>query len=138
MQTLTELPTGSGFKTWPMTTRRLIDSRFAPLLTLFLLLAFSFGLNSSAAHVSDTAKVLTVSVLDAASGKPISGAEVTAPALSWGLTPRPTNEWRRFTDVSGTVAFRIPTNEFQQFYLSVYHPEYAQRGVIWYSRSGNV
>src|SRR5215216_4816206 len=115
MQTLTELSTRLGFETWPMITRRFIDPRLVRCLTFFLFLAFISGLKSSAAQLPDTAKVLTVTVLDAASGKPISGAEVTAPALSWGLTPRPTNEWRLHTDQRGVVAFRIPTNEYQQF-----------------------
>jgi uncharacterized GH25 family protein/thiol-disulfide isomerase/thioredoxin len=138
MQTLKELSTRSGFETWPMINRRFIDSRLVSCLTLFLFLAFISGLRSTAAQLPETVKVLTVTVLDAASGKPISGAEVTAPALSWGLTPRPTNEWRLHTDERGAVAFRIPTNEYQQFMLSVFHPEYAQRGVNWISRSGKV
>ena len=76
-----------------------------------------------------------MTVLDA-SGKPIPDAEVTAPALSWGLSPRPTNEWKMRTDERGSVVLRLGTNDFQQFMLYAHHSNYAQRAATWFSNSG--
>ena len=111
-------------------------ARAVKLLFLLLMLVAFPGV--AAAQPSGEFKLLTVRVLDAASGQPIEDAEVSAPSLSWNVTPRPTNEWQFRTDKRGTVIFRVPVNDAAQFMLSVRHTNYAERGANWYTRAGKV
>ncbi len=99
------------------------------------LMAFPVPAQSPAAP-----RLLTVTVLDDSSGRPIPDAVVSAPSLSWNVLtagPRPTNEWQLRTDERGVAVFRVVTNAGQFFQLAARHPDYAERSADWFARSGN-
>lgn len=84
------------------------------------------------------AREIVVTVLDAATGMPLAGAEVFAPY---------TGDWRRpkrLTDQNGKFAIRFllqPAGlrrQMSNFSISASHPKYATRSVMWTSSGGDV
>lgn len=128
----------SGFETRSMNTSQPRRSWLVFSLSALLVLLAMLSVRTLPAAESTEGRQLTVTVLDAAQGKPIVGAEVSVPALSWGAIPRPTNEWKLLTDQRGQIVVRVPTNDFQQFVFYVRHTNYAQRGASWYAPNGSV
>jgi len=83
---------------------------------------------------------LTVEVVDAASGRPLSGAEVFSPYVGSWQEPAPC----RLTDEQGRYRLTFPLppaegrREMSNFSISAKHPEFAQRSVMWTSSGGDV
>lgn len=86
------------------------------------------------------ARALNLTVLDAATGRPLSGADVLAPYI--GVFNQP--QARRLTDDQGryTLRFVIPPaagrREISSFSVSARHPDFAQRAIMWTSSAGDV
>ena len=86
------------------------------------------------------ARALILTVLDAATSKPLSGAEVLAPYIGTFNQP----QRRRLTDDQGryTLRFVIPPvaarRQINSFNVSARHPDFAQRAVMWTSSAGDV
>lgn len=86
------------------------------------------------------AKALTVTVIDAKSGKPIADAELSAPYIDGWDKPEP----KRLTDAQGRYILEIPAppeearREMAAFFISASHRGYAERTIGWTSSGGNV
>ncbi len=88
-------------------------------------------------------QAMTVTVLDAQTGRGIAGAKVWAPyAIPFREAPG-TNDWGTPTDENGVAVVSLARSlaedkRAQNFSLSVLHSNYAPRDVMWISDSGNV
>lgn len=86
------------------------------------------------------AKALTITVIDAKTGQPIPGADVSAPNIGGWDKPQP----RRLTDAQGHYVIEIPgppvmaRREMASFTIFASHPGYAERAISWTSSAGNV
>lgn len=83
---------------------------------------------------------VAVTVLDAKTSQPISGAKIMAPYLSF-RTPLDTNDWIRVTDKQGIAMLKVPKlpdERMQNFSITVTATNYADRSVMWVSDSGKV
>lgn len=85
-------------------------------------------------------RTLIVKVVDAATGKPLPGADVFSPYLDrWGTAPP-----QRLTDEQGRYVLEVPLppenhrREMDMFSISAERPDFASRSVAWTSSSGNV
>jgi bla regulator protein BlaR1 len=86
---------------------------------------------------------LKVTVLAAATGRPVIGAEVIAPSLADYLHPEKTENSTRITDAAGTATFAVPVDrpgveQMQTFSVHVKHSDYAEREVTWIAADGRV
>ena len=86
---------------------------------------------------------LKITVLDAATGQPVVGAEVSAPSLADFVHPEKTENAKRVTDATGAASFSVPVDrpgaeQMQNFSVHVKHPDYAEREVMWIAADGGV
>ena len=86
---------------------------------------------------------LKITVLDAATGQPVVGAEVTAPSLADYLHPEKTENSKRITDAAGVATVSVPVDiphaeQMQNFSVHVKYPDYAEREVMWIADGGGV
>jgi bla regulator protein BlaR1 len=85
------------------------------------------------------AQYLTVIVIVAETGKPIADAEVFASIGDWRKA-----QPQQFTDAQGRCVVQVPVPPAElrgwmgNMNISVRHPDYASRGVVWTSSGGDV
>ena len=117
-------------------TRRLC---FFAALGLALLGHVSSGRGQAPAPKSNSAtpeRSIAVTVLDAATDRPIPGATVARPDFSGWPRPEGPREAPALTDAGGVATVRIPplTKSMTAYFLSVQHSNYAGRVIRWQIR----
>ena len=96
------------------------------------------GVSSTA--TTTNAHRIKITVLDAEKENPVSGAEVTAPYLSF-RDPSQTNDWRFVTDEHGVAVVTVPPmpdHQMQNFSIEVSAVKHPTRAVMWVSDAGKV
>jgi hypothetical protein len=93
----------------------------------------------SGAGLDTAERTISVTVLDGADNRPISGALILT--ADYGVSGRAlTNRLRFVTDEKGVVPVKVPPlhQQAQNFALSVQHSNYAERAVTWILDSGRI
>jgi protocatechuate 3,4-dioxygenase beta subunit/peroxiredoxin len=85
-------------------------------------------------------ETMTITVLDAETGKPLPQIELQAPNLGWWNQREP----KRLTDQAGRFVLRVPIppadakSRISMFSISATHADYAPRSAAWTSSGGDV